>query len=138
MKSNELSADAKAARSKYFKNRREANPLSEEARKAKSLYQKEWRKAHPEKVKKYQARWIKEHPERWKELQNAYWERKAKLLASDQDVTDKNVLSVTSVSQCLMCGKELSDKRKGAKYCGVKCRVTFNRKNKHHEINKTL
>jgi hypothetical protein len=86
--------------------------LSEAARLAFNAHMREYKRNNREKIRKY-------HIE--------YWERKAaNALITDTSVTMET--SVTTVSKCKYCRKDLTDKRAGAKYCSTNCRVNFNRK----------
>lgn len=101
------------------------NELSEQARKARSKYQSEYKKQNHEKINAYHKKWRAENKDKVKKNNLRYWERKAlKDVTDNLNVTDKRNISVT----CLNCGEPFTAKRKDAKYCSGSCRVANNRK----------
>jgi hypothetical protein len=109
--------------------------LSEAARKERAKYVASWRKKNREKCNKYHRQWRSKNRDKIEGYNMKYWETKAiNMLKFDTvkpvTVIDTVTVSVTKVISvtCCNCGIEFIPKRKTARFCSDKCRVSYNRK----------
>lgn len=95
-------------------------------------YNKKYRANNREKIKQYSRKWRSENKDKVRLYNIRYWEKKAietdNLFVTDNLIVTDNTGNNKTYVTCLNCNVGFLAKRNDARFCGSRCRVSYNRK----------